>query len=56
MRVKVYEDPVTCTRLEGEARLVKRADTGGMDGQEYWKVCFVADNFVCWRRINIEKH
>ncbi len=53
--VKVYQDPVLCTRLEGKAELrQKLKDEQGR--QEYWRVEFVDDRFVTDRWINLDIH
>ena len=40
--VTVYEDPVTCKRPEGKAKLLFRWAING-DGSELWDVIFVDD-------------
>lgn len=53
--VKVYHDPVLCTRLEGKVKLVqKRIKEQGR--QEYWTVEFLDDKFVTDRWINLDIH
>ena len=39
--VDIFEDPVTCTRREGAARLVRLIKK--TEKAEYWKVHFLAD-------------
>lgn len=42
--VKVYEDPMTCEKLEGKAELLERLDPDPADGwNETWKVRFTED-------------
>lgn len=53
--IKVYQDPVLCTRLEGKATLLQKLkDEQGR--QEYWRVEFVGDKFVTDRWINVDIH
>lgn len=47
--IMIYEDPITCKKPEGEAKLLRKKWTKGE--LERWKVKFVADNFVCERFI-----
>ena len=54
-RVNVFQDPITCKRLEGEAKLIQKHKTENWK-QEYWRVKFLSDGFVCDRFINIETH
>lgn len=46
--VRVYEDPITEKKLEGEARLVEMIEPENQDGFEIWKVRFLneRDNYV----------
>ena len=50
-KVKIYEDPITEKKLEGEAVLIKQLHGPREDGQNYWKVKFLSDGFVCDRFI-----
>ena len=52
--VMVYEDPITCQKPEGRARLYEfqREDTG--DGLEMWVVTFLDDGYQATRTINKE--
>jgi len=54
MVVKVFEDPITCERLEGKAKLLKKHYTYA-PGQEFWTVKFLQDSFVCDRLINTDE-
>ncbi len=47
--VKIYQDPVTCKRLEGDAKLLKKHFT-----VNFWKVKFISDGFICDRFVNPE--
>lgn len=53
--VKVYHDPITCKKIEGEAHLIRKHRTQNWQ-QEYWRVKFLDDGFVCDRFINTEIH
>ena len=52
--VKVYSDPISCEKLEGQAKLLKfiRAE----EKLEYWTVRFIKDGFKTDRLINVDKH
>ncbi len=51
MMVNVYEDPFTCKKLEGRARLTRRANyTGNMPELEWWFVEFPDDAPDVWER------
>lgn len=54
--VIIYEDPITCQRREGEAKLVSqmRGDTG--DGLELWEVKFINDGYETTRTVNVKTH
>lgn len=56
-QVRVYEDPITCQKYEGLARLVMPGN-GETAGCESWLVHFPADQ--AWenynRFINLQKH
>lgn len=49
--VTIYEDPITCQKAEGKARLIElvRQDEG--DGLTMWRVKFVDDGFETTRTI-----
>jgi len=55
--VKIYEDPITKTKVEGNAKLLKLINKniqgiqGIQNGLEYWKVKFLSDEFVGYRFI-----
>jgi len=52
--VKIYEDPITKTKVEGNAKLLKLINKniqGVQNGLEYWKVKFLSDEFVGYRFI-----
>lgn len=53
--VKVYQDPITCKELEGEATLKEPVDIGtGDDNYEWWLVEFPGDyGYACQRKINL---
>jgi hypothetical protein len=53
--VKVYQDPVLCTRLEGTAELLQKLKNK-QGRQEYWRVKFIEDNFITDRWINVDIH
>lgn len=51
--VKIYHDPITKTKLEGEARLVKKLSSD--EGLEDWQVIFISDpKLLCVRTIYTE--
>ena len=50
-RVRVYEDPITCTRLEGVAHLVEQVRPDEGDGLSMWIVRFGREASV-FRTIN----
>jgi len=52
--VKVYEDPITCKRLEGEAILESRWDVNELT--EQWHVRFEDEVGFFSRAINKENH
>jgi len=59
--VKVYEDPITCQRLEGTAELIEpgapRNTPHEYDKREYWTVAFPEDDGAQYQRwINIDHH
>ncbi len=58
--VKIYEDPVTCEILEGEASLISRIEKRSeRSDREYWNVKFIldpSDSPVCQRWVNIDNH
>ena len=44
MIVRVFEDPISCRKIEGRARLIKKhKDMTSFDRSEFWDVQFVAD-------------
>ncbi len=49
--VKIYQDPITCKELEGEAKLIHKHLT-----KDFWRVKFISDGFVCDRFINPDNH
>lgn len=53
MEVEIFEDPITCKRLEGKANLIKKliAKRSIPNGLEYWKVKFPSDGAVVDRFI-----
>lgn len=51
--VSIYDDPLTETKPEGKAYLVKFLSQTGNVGVEYWRVRFVDDNFVADRAIKV---
>jgi len=53
--VSVYQDPVTCTKLEGPAKLKKRLDTYADPGYEWWMVEFDGEGTTYQRKINLNK-
>lgn len=48
--VMIYEDPITQQKEEGRAKLIKQLFDSG-DGQPYWLVEFLEDNYRCQRFI-----
>lgn len=52
--VKIYQDPITCRKLEGKAKLEEFIS----DENEYerWTVAFTDDGFKATRAVNKEKH
>jgi len=54
MTVKVYEDPITCKKLEGEAIL--ESFWGAQGNTEQWHVKFEDDDGSYSRTINKENH
>ena len=51
-KVMIYEDPVTRKKLEDQATLLRYAGRMTSFGNEYWKVKFLNDNFICERQVN----
>jgi len=51
--VSIYERPLTETKFEGKAKLVKFLCQTGNVGVEYWRARFVDDNFVADRAIKV---
>jgi len=47
--VIVYTDPLTQSKPEGSAKLLKKEFVNGK--LEYWKVRFISDGFICRRNI-----
>ena len=52
--VKIYEDPITETRLEGKAKLILFIQNLHVN-VEYWKVKFISDGFITTRSIKIKE-
>lgn len=51
--VTVYEQPLTQTKKEGSAELIKRIPNNRDDETvENWKVMFCSDAFICEKLIN----
>ena len=52
--VMIYEDPITRTREEGKARLLKPLDLkpSHQNKMEFWRVKFISDQFICDRMIS----
>ena len=53
--VKIYEDPGTCKKLEGEAKLLKRINPEYNAPEEFldhWWVKFLDDGFETNRLVN----
>jgi len=48
--VKIYQDPITCKKLEGNAKLLKKHFT-----KNFWKVKFLSDGFICDRFVSPER-
>jgi len=58
-KVKVYEDPITCERLEGQAvtdRRLPHAMERKEPGCEEWWVTFAGELEKCRRLINLINH
>ena len=55
--VKIYEDPITCKKLEGIAKLYRRHDTA-LEGCERWDVVFLGegDRSTYVREVNLTNH
>ena len=57
--VKVYEDPITCKKLEGEAKLLDYISTNHeatSNETQYWTVRFIKDGQKVDRFINVNSH
>lgn len=48
--VRIYEDPVTCQKIEGAAKLLK-LENDNIPEQQFWKVRFQHDYFITSRWI-----
>ena len=55
-KVKVFEDPITCLKIEGTAELRRRRREGELEGCELWEVFFRSDGMNVLRQINIKNH
>jgi len=55
--VEIYEHPLTETKDEGKAKLIKKiqtcSDGTNPNGMEIWRVCFLDDGFYCNRTIKV---
>ena len=54
--VKIYEDPISCTKCEGYATLISFLKSDSINGCEYWGVRFLLDFITVYRHINIKNH
>ena len=54
MMVNVYEDPITCKKLEGRARLIKPASDFFVTYMPRWIVAFPGEDSRFERAINPE--
>lgn len=52
--VRIFEDPVDCTKLEGKAKLLWCYRTDSPDDLSLWEVRFVDDGHETLRTINSE--
>ena len=54
--VEIFEDPITCTKLEGRAELVKCYRSDNDDNLSLWQVAFtdLDEGFQVLRTINSE--
>ena len=50
--VRIFEDPVDCTKLEGKAKLLKCYRNDWSDNLSLWEVRFVDDGYETLRTIN----
>lgn len=50
--VKIYDDPYSCEKFEGEAELLRKLKEE-QGGQEYWEVKFLLDGFRTQRWVNV---
>lgn len=56
-KVKIFEDPITCKKLEGIAELRRRRrESYELEGCELWEVFFRSDGMNVLRKINIKNH
>ncbi len=57
--VKVYEDPITCEKSEGQAKLLQyhRTIKESSDSElEFWTLRFISDGVKVERFVNVQKH
>jgi len=50
-KVKIYTDPLTEERVEGEAELLKDLNLGAEGALEFWRVRFLDDGFEASRLV-----
>ncbi len=54
--VTVYEDPITCKKIEGKAKLIRGPLDRHLQGCERWDVRFLNEHTEYTREINVENH
>lgn len=51
--VMIYEEPLTETKPEGKAKLIKLVSKENIGGTETWEVKFLSDGFKTTRKIKV---